>query len=134
MKQSVSNSLNCSVQKSDLMRYLDLNEFRGRVEPTPPSEVGEVLLCNRYRSRWPDPQTSLRLLATMVWPNEKMKRERLLDAFTALYGKAEHSPTGGLQSDGSVLVAGRNIKMRELGAVVVDQLDPDITAAQIGLR
>jgi hypothetical protein len=74
------------------MRFLDLDEFKGRVVPTPPSAMGEVLLRNRFRKRWPHPQTSLRLFATMVWPDQHERREQFLDAFTARYGKAEQSP------------------------------------------
>src|SRR5262245_7700227 len=105
------------------MRYLDISEFKGRVVPTPPSAVGEVLLRDRFRGRWPHPQSSLRLLATMVWPNEEVRREQFLDAFTARYGKAEQSSSGGLQRDGNLLIGGRSIKMRELGATALDHLD-----------
>jgi hypothetical protein len=115
------------------MRYLDLSEFKPKAVPTPFSQVGEVLLRNRYRRHWPHPQFSVRLYATMLWPNVQ-RRSQFLDAFTARYGRAEQSTSNGLQDDGSLLIAGRRIMLRELGSQILDHLDDDLEAAQMGLR
>jgi hypothetical protein len=116
------------------MRYLDLSDLKGSVVPTASSEVGKLLLRNRYRSQWPHPQASLRTLAAMVWPNDENRRNRFFDAFMARYGKIEETGCDGLHADGSLLVAGRSIQIRDLGAEVLDYFDPAIKAAQQGLR
>jgi hypothetical protein len=116
------------------MRYLDLSDLKGSVVPTASSEVGKLLLRNRYRSQWPHPQASLRTLAAMVWPNDENRRNRFFDAFMARYGKIEETGCDGLHADGSLLVAGRSIQIRDLGAEVLDYFDPAIKAAQEGLR
>ena len=113
---------------------LDLSEFKGSAVPTASSEVGKVLLRNRYRRRWPHPQSSIRILAAMVWPNDEKSRNQFFDAFTARYGRIEETVPGGLESDGSLVVAGRRIQLRDLGAEMLDQVDPDIQAAQEGWR
>jgi hypothetical protein len=116
------------------MRYLDLSDLKAGVVPTASSEIGKVLLRNQYRSHWPHPQASLRTFAVMVWPNDENRRSRLLDAFTARYGKIEKAGSDRLQADGSLLVASRSIQLRDLGAEVLDYFDPAIEAAQEGLQ
>jgi hypothetical protein len=70
----------------------------------------------------------------MVWPDNEMRRNRFLDAFTARYGKIEESTSGSLEWDGSLTVAGRTIQIRDLGAETLDHLDSEIQAAQEGWR
>jgi hypothetical protein len=116
------------------MRYIDLSDLKRNVVPTVSSEVGKLLLHNRYRSHWPYPQASLRTLAVMVWPDDENRRNRFLDAFTARYGKIEEAGRDGLHEDGSLIVADRSIQIRDLGAEVLAYFDPAIKAAQEGVR
>jgi hypothetical protein len=98
------------------MRNLDLGEFEIKTAPTESSDIGTVLLRNRYRNRWPNPRASLQIMAVMVSPNDEIRRRRFLDAFTALYGEVGES------SDGTLMIAGRAVQIRELCADMLDYL------------